>query len=207
MESEQQLLAFLGEAEKLKSVLRHNWMRSGRQEDSAQHSWRAALFFMITQGQYKFDVDPYKTLSMLVMHDLPEATHGDIAAFIKDSDPEAHAKHKLREAQAAKTLYAMLPEPARGNMLALYEEYEANETLEARLAHALEKIESQLQHQESGPQYWGNEERGEHMLHYPDKALATLNDPRVTAIWELVRDKIYALTYPEDDNATPTPAT
>lgn len=34
------------------------------------------------------------------------------------------------------------------------------------------------------------------MLHYPDKALAELDDPRITAIWNLVYDKIYALTYP-----------
>jgi putative hydrolase of HD superfamily len=197
MEKEQKLLAFLGEAEKLKSTLRHNWMRSGRQEDSAQHSWRAALFFMIAQDLYQFDVDPYKTLAMLVMHDLPEVTNGDIAAFVKDSDPDAHARHKQREHEAAKELYAKLPEPAREKMLKLYEEYEDNTSLEARLAHALEKIESQLQHQESGPKYWGEEERGEHMLHYPDKALAELDDPRVTAIWTLVYDKIYALTYPD----------
>lgn len=68
---------------------------------------------MIAQELYAFDVDPYKTLSMLVMHDLPEVTHGDIPAFVKDKSPEAHAEHKRREATAAKALYATLPEPAR----------------------------------------------------------------------------------------------
>jgi putative hydrolase of HD superfamily len=197
MKEEQKLLTFLGEDEKLKSTLRHNWMRSGRQEDSAQHSWRAALFFMIVQDLYQFDVDPYKTLAMLVMHDLPEATYGDIPAFVKDKDPAAHAQHKAREAEAARALYATLPEPAQSKMIALFEELTANKTLEARLVHALEKIESQLQHQESGPQYWGDDERGEHMLHYPDKALAALDDPRITAIWNIIHDKIYALTYPD----------
>jgi putative hydrolase of HD superfamily len=191
-----QLLSFLGEAEKLKSTLRHNWMTSGRQEDSSQHSWRAALFFIIAHELFQFEgIDAYKTLVMLTIHDLPEATYGDIPAFAKDSDLAGHTQHKLREQQAARELYAKLPSPLAEKFTALQEEFEAGETPEAKLAQALEKIESQLQHQESGPKYWSDEERGDHMLHYPDKALAKLNNPDIQAIWQIIYDKIYAETY------------
>jgi putative hydrolases of HD superfamily len=191
-----QILAFLHEAEKLKSTLRHNWTTTGRQEDSSQHSWRAAVFFIVLQGLYKFDVDPYKTLVMLVLHDLPEATYGDIPAFVKDHDKTGHAAHKLREAEAARKLYALLPEPLNQQLTELNEEFERGETTEAKVAQALEKIESQLQHQESGPKYWSDEERGDHMLHYPDKAIHNLGNQHVTDIWKLIYDEIYRLTYP-----------
>jgi len=194
---EEKIIAFLTEAEKLKSTMRHNWTTTGRQEDSSQHSWRAALFFIIAHRIFHFDVDPYKTVTMLIIHDMPELKFGDIAAFIKDTDPQAHKKHKIREAQAAKELYAMLPSPVGEEFTAIQEELEKGESNEAKVAHALEKIESQLQHLESGPKYWGDEERGEHMLHYPDKVLKKLENPHVNKIWQLIYDEIYKLTYPE----------
>ncbi|MEZ4455437.1 MAG: HD domain-containing protein [Gemmatimonadales bacterium] len=43
-------------------------------------------------------------------------------------------------------LVAPLPEPARSEIVALWDEYEAAETAEARLAKALDKIETMLQH-------------------------------------------------------------
>jgi putative hydrolase of HD superfamily len=186
------------DAEKLKSTLRHNWMTSGRQEDSSQHSWRSALFFIIANELFEFkDIDAYKTLTMLVIHDLPEATFGDIPAFEKDINLDAHTKHKLREQQAARELFAKLPTSLAEKLTLLHEEFESGETPEARLAQALEKIESQLQHQESGPKYWSNEERGDHMLHYPDKALEKLNNTDIQNIWNIIYNKIYALTYPD----------
>jgi putative hydrolases of HD superfamily len=191
------LLTFLHEAEKLKSTLRHNWMTSGRQEDSSQHSWRAALLFIIANDLFKFDANPYKTLVMLFIHDLPELKYGDIAGFIKNTDMQKHADHKKREMEAARELYSLLPQPLDYNLTTLQEEFEKGESKEAKVAQALEKIESQLQHQESGPQYWSKEEYGEHMLHYPDKAINALNNDDVRNIWKIIYDEIYKLTFPD----------
>ncbi|HWY78726.1 MAG TPA: HD domain-containing protein [Candidatus Sulfotelmatobacter sp.] len=194
---EEKIIQFLREAEKLKSTLRHNWTTTGRQEDSSQHSWRAALFFIIAQRIFHFDVDPYKTVTMLIIHDMPELKYGDIAGFVKDLDPKAHKEHKLREAQAARVLYSMLPSPVGEEFIIMQEALEKGESKEAKVAQAIEKIESQLQHLESGPEYWSDEERGYHMLHYPDNVLKKLNDPHINKIWKLIYDEIYKLTYPE----------
>lgn len=193
------LIAFLGEAERLKSTLRHNWTTTGRQEDSSQHAWRAAVFFIIAHGTYEFDVDPYKTLAMLVIHDLPEVEFGDIPAFVKDSDPDKHASHKQREREAARKLYALLPDKIAKELTALQEEFDAGETKEAKMAKALEKIESQLQHLESGTEYWGEEERGEHMLHYPDPAVGKLGNEHIANIWKIIQRDLYDLTYPQKE--------
>ncbi len=192
------LIAFLNEAEKLKSTLRHNWMTSGRQEDSSQHSWRAALFFIVAQELWRFKVDPYKTLTMLILHDLPEATYGDIPGFKKETDLDAHTQHKLREQEAARQLYGLLPEHLAKHFIDLQEEFEKGQSPEAKIAQALEKIETQLQHLESGPQYWSDEERGEHMLNYPNKAVNNLNDEHIAAIWKIIQQEIHKLTYPQN---------
>lgn len=201
-ETYHKILVFLREAEKLKSTMRHNWMTSGRQEDSSQHSWRSALFFIILQRLFKFDVDEYKTVTMLLIHDMPELKFGDIPAFIKDTNREEHTKHKLREHEAAKELYSLLPAPLNTEFTELQEEIEKAETNEAKVVHAVEKIESQLQHLESGPQYWSEEEKGDHMLHYPDKAVASLDNEHVKNIWKIIHDEIYTLTYPKGDKSS-----
>lgn len=196
-DSYKKVLTFLHEAEKLKSTMRHNWTTSSRQEDSAEHAWRAALFFIILQKVFGFEIDEYKVVSMLLIHDLPEVTYGDIPGFVKTTDPKAHAKHKLREKKAAKQLYHRLPKKIQTYFTHLQEEFENGESTEAKMAQALEKIESQLQHLESGPKYWSDEEKGEHMLHYPDGAIARLNNAHVKKIWEIIYQQIYAVTYPE----------
>lgn len=192
-----QLIAFLKEAEKLKSTLRHNWTSTGRQEDSSQHSWRAALFFIIAHKMFNFDVDPHKTLVMLLIHDIPELVNGDIAGFKKTTDPKAHKAHKQRESQAAKELFSTAPDPVNAYFTQLHEEFEKKETNEAKLAHVIEKLESQLQHLDSGPEYWSKEETGDHMLNYPNEVLKNLNNEHMNKIWGILYEEIYALTYPK----------
>ena len=50
---------------------------------------------------------------------------------------------------------------------------------------------------ESGPEYWSDEERGDHMLNYPNKAVNKLNDEHVAAIWKIIQREIHKLTYPQ----------
>lgn len=192
-----QLLAFLKEAEKLKSTLRHNWTTTGRQEDSSQHSWRAALFFIIAHKMFNFDVDPHKTLVMLLIHDIPELVNGDIAGFKKTTDPDAHLAHKKRESIAAKELFSTAPNPVNDYFIQLHEEFEKKESNEAKVAHVIEKLESQLQHLESGTEYWSEEEKGDHMLNYPNTVLKNLNNEHMNRLWEIIHKELYDLTYPE----------
>ena len=45
-------LAFIKETELLKNVLRTAWGSAGRQESTAEHSWRLALFAALMLGEY-----------------------------------------------------------------------------------------------------------------------------------------------------------
>lgn len=185
---EKEIIQFLTEAEKLKSTLRHNWTTTGRQESVAEHSWRLALFLIILQDLHKYKIDVLKTLKMSLVHDLPEIIDGDIPGFEKKkSDTEKEIKN-------AEKIFNILPAPLNKEYYGLVQEYEKGKSGEAKLVKALDKIEAQLQHLESGPDYWTVEEKGEHMLTYPNKCLEALGEESVNKIWELIKKELKKLT-------------
>ena len=135
------LLCFLQEAEGLKSVERTAWTSSGRRESTAEHSWRLALLAWALLDRYP-RLDHAKVLALCLVHDLGERDCGDRSASDLP-DPAA----KRREEQAClRRLAALLPAPKGEELLALWEEYDAAATQEARLVKALDKAETILQH-------------------------------------------------------------
>lgn len=89
-----------------------------------------------------FDVDIQRTLMMCLVHDLGELYMGDIAANVNTDEVKKHAAEE-RDVQRA---LAVLPERQREELLALWREYNENETPEARLVKALDKAETIIQH-------------------------------------------------------------
>ncbi len=187
MDKEQKIINFLEAIEPLKSTLRHNWTKSGRQESSAEHTWRASIFLMVAQNLLKFDINFEKTLKMLLIHDIPELIDGDIPGFIKEKNLK---QYQNNETKNAKKIFDKLPKALGKEYLELFIEFEKGETPEAKVAVALDKIESQLQHLESGHKYWSKEEAGEHMLNYPNEALKKLNNKKMNKIWDIIKNGI-----------------
>ena len=64
---------FIKEAEGLKSTLRTAWTAEGRQESTAEHSWRLALFAGVMCREFP-ELDREKVLMMCLVHDLGERT-------------------------------------------------------------------------------------------------------------------------------------
>lgn len=79
---------------------------------------------------------------MCPVHDLGEAYEGDIPA-VEQSDPAAKAAAELA---AIDRITPLLPDEAAARIRALWEEYEACATPEARWVKALDKAETILQH-------------------------------------------------------------
>lgn len=67
-----EILSFLSIAERLKSVLRHSWTSSMRQESVAEHSWRLCVFAWLIKDRFP-DLDMDKVMKMCLFHDLGEA--------------------------------------------------------------------------------------------------------------------------------------
>jgi HD domain len=79
-----QRLKFIREAERLKNVLRLAHTSEGRQESTAEHTWRLCLLAMVFEDLLP-GLDFAKVLKMCVVHDLGEAIHGDVPAVMQGS--------------------------------------------------------------------------------------------------------------------------
>lgn len=139
------MLEFLREAEKLKRVMRHCWHGAERRRESvAEHTWMMLLLAVLSFDQLSVAVDRLKVLKMILIHDLVEIYHGDIPAFEKDSMNQ----QEIHDAERAALVRLLQPldEATRDELLALWDEFETNETAEANLANALDKAEALSQH-------------------------------------------------------------
>jgi putative hydrolases of HD superfamily len=135
------VLAFLRTAERLKDTLRSSHTSTGRPESVAEHTWRLCLMAVILRHQFP-DVDFSKLVRMCLIHDLGEAIGGDIPAVEQD----VAAPKSDGERRDLQTVLAPLPERTSSELLALWDEYEAAVSPEARLAKAFDKLETILQH-------------------------------------------------------------
>lgn len=135
-----QRLNFIKAAEQLKDVLRTAYTTQGRQESTAEHTWRLCLLIMVI-ADYLPELDLLKVLKMAVLHDLGEALNGDIPAIDQTGNSKAN-----QERDDLITLLQPLPQHIQNEFLALWDEYNAASTPEAIAVKALDKLETLIQH-------------------------------------------------------------
>ncbi|MBY5946626.1 HD domain-containing protein [Photobacterium rosenbergii] len=170
------MLDFLRQAEQLKDTLRSAHTTQGRKESTAEHTWRLCLMAMLFEREMP-EIDHAKLMQICVIHDLGEAISGDIAAV--DQDPSIDKSHQER--LDLQTLIAPLNLPMQQHILALWDEYEQAETLEAKVAKGLDKLETLIQHNQGlNPDDFDYEFN----LHYGKKY--TDQHPLLAAIREIV---------------------
>ena len=128
-------MRFLIEADKVKSVFRRNRVLHGeRHENDAEHSWQLALMAVVLSEHAAPAANVFQVVKMLLVHDLVEIDAGDTFAF----DPSALLTQREREEKAAGRIFGLLPGDMAQEMRALWEEFEAQETPEARFAKSLD---------------------------------------------------------------------
>jgi putative hydrolases of HD superfamily len=135
------VLDFLRAAEALKTQTRSGFTSAGRAESVADHTWRLCLMAVVLADQFP-GIDFGKLVRICGIHDLGEAIGGDVPAV----DQRADAPKSDRERTDLLRLLALLPAQLRAELTALWDEYEAAASPEARLAKALDKLETILQH-------------------------------------------------------------
>lgn len=135
-------LDFLREVDKLKTISRRTSLMDGsRNENSAEHSWHIALAAMVLADYSNVQVDLFRVIKLLLMHDIVEIDAGDTFAF----DMAGKATQAEREGIAAARLFGMLPSSQRDEFVGLWEEFEAGESAEAKFAVALDRLMPVLQ--------------------------------------------------------------
>jgi putative hydrolase of HD superfamily len=181
-----ELYKFIQRAENLKNVLRHSWTSDKtRQESVGDHSWMMGLLAMSLFDQIGFKVDQLKVMKMIVLHDLAEAIVGDIPAF---ADAAARAGKYEAEQAAMLKITKGLPDKTRQEFLDIWEEMEANETPEAKLAQAIDKVEVFIQHIIADIDTWDD---GDYRLGPYHKDEYNDIDPFLRAFKDYVNDQFW----------------
>ena len=141
------VLAFLRAAERLKSTTRTGYTSTGQQESVAEHTWRLCLMALVLRPAFP-EIDFAKLVKICIIHDLGEAIHGDVSApeqARRAASGLATGKSEL-ERRDLLELLAPLPVALRDEIASLWDEYEAAESPEAKLAKGLDKLETIMQH-------------------------------------------------------------
>jgi putative hydrolase of HD superfamily len=140
------ILDFLRAAEALKVNTRSAHTSAGKKESVAEHTWRLCLMSMVLAPSVP-EVDFARLVRICIVHDLGEAIGGDIPAPEQARRASSGQGSKASdERRDLVQLVAPLPAALRAEIVALWDEYEAATTPEARLAKALDKLETILQH-------------------------------------------------------------
>ena len=133
-----QQLKFTAEIDKMTSVYRRTLLISGeRPENDAEHSWHIAVMALLFKEYCVEEPSVERAIKMCVVHDLIEIYAGDTFAY----DVSGNASKADRENEAADRLFAQLPSEQGAEIRALWEEFDAMETVDAKYAACLDRIQ------------------------------------------------------------------
>ena len=148
---QRQVLDFLLFVDRFKMIERWGLVSNGsRRETDAEHTWHMALYAVLLHREIALECDLAHALKLVLIHDLVEIHAGDAPAY----DAVAQAGQAARERAAADRLYAMLPTDIGEDLKAMWYEFEAAETPEARFAHAVDRLQALGQSVASGGKGW-----------------------------------------------------
>ncbi|MCS0309864.1 HD domain-containing protein [Vibrio diabolicus] len=152
MERLEKQLALVIELDKLKSILRRTRVKSaeGRLENSGEHSWHVALMAILMEEHANAPVDICRVMKMLLIHDVVEIDAGDTFVY----DTAASQEQAEKEISVAERLFGMLPSDQEQELLALWHEFEAAQTDDAKYAKALDRLIPMLLNYHNNGQSW-----------------------------------------------------
>jgi len=145
-------LDFIREIDKLKLVFRRTLLMDGtRFENDAEHSWHLAMMAILLKEHANVPgVDIARVVKMVLVHDLVEIDAGDTYCY----DVSGNVGKADREREAATRLFGLLPEDEGGEIRALWEEFEARMSSEAKFAAALDRVQPLMHNYSTGGSIW-----------------------------------------------------
>ena len=148
-------LAFLAEADRLKSVYRATTLVDGsRPENSGEHSWHLALYALILADQAGPEVNIRRVIQMLLIHDLVEIDVGDVPIHSANGQAHGSTDTMAAEAAAADRIFGLLPADTGPALRALWDEFEAATTPDAVFAKSLDRVQPVMANLKSGGGTW-----------------------------------------------------
>ncbi|KAL4863726.1 hypothetical protein BDV12DRAFT_177132 [Aspergillus spectabilis] len=135
--------------ERLKTTKREGWRRFdiNHGESISDHMYRMSVMTMLAPPPLASRLNLPHCIKMALIHDMAESLVGDITPV----DPIKKSEKARREAAVMEYISKSLLRGVPGgtlsgdDILAVFNEYEANETLEAQFVHDVDKMELLLQ--------------------------------------------------------------
>ncbi len=144
-------IAFIKEIDKIKYIQRKTKLfNSDRRENDAEHSWHLAMMAIVLSEHANKDIDLLKVLKMVLIHDIVEIDAGDTFIYSTTKDHN----NTNEELVAAKRIFGMLPKEQANDLIAIWEEFEAGETDEAKFAKGMDRFEPLLQNASNSGGTW-----------------------------------------------------
>ena len=144
-------LEFALEIDKEKNILRQTHLSGhGRRENDAEHAWHMAIMAYLLREYANEEVDIAKVMLMCLIHDIVEIDAGDTYAY----DAEGLKTQKAREEAAKERIFSLLPPDQKAEFTALFDEFEAYETAEAKFAHSMDNLQPLLLNNSNGGGDW-----------------------------------------------------
>lgn len=137
------LLQFYLLATELKDKIRSGWkvwnIDRERVESVAEHIYGTCILAISIDSQFELDIDLYKVIIMLVLHEIEEIKIGDLTPFDKVTKEE---KRKIGK-QAVEEVLITLDKKVQ--YIELIEEFENMKTNESIFAKMCDKLEADIQ--------------------------------------------------------------
>ena len=145
MEKEKRILDFYLQVCKLKYKIRSGWderhwnVDSKRIESIAEHVFGTCVLAMATYQEYSKDIDLFKVLKMLILHEIGETIIGDITPYDGISEEEKY----LMEHNAILSVASMLFDEKEITQILI--EFDEHKTKESKFAYSIDKLEADIQ--------------------------------------------------------------
>lgn len=176
--------AFIEEIDKEKQIGRQNYLADGsRKENDAEHAWHMALMIILLSEYANEEIDVLHTVTMALLHDVIEIDAGDTYAY----DEKAKESQKERELLAADRIFQLLPEDQAMKMRAIWDEFEAQETKEAKFARAMDHIQPLMLNACAGGKSWV--EHGVKASQILQRNTRTAEGSKI--LWEYAKEKYF----------------
>ena len=147
----QKQFRFILEIDREKEIIRQTPIAdASRKENDAEHAWHMAVMVLLLAEYANEPIDPLKTISMLLIHDLVEVYSGDTYAY----DEKGKESQRERELAAAGRLYGLLPEDQAAQLRALWDEFEERKSPEARFARTMDNLQPMMLNNATGGISW-----------------------------------------------------
>ncbi len=142
MSKEQNVINYYVLCNKLKDVVRTGWLdwnvKRERIESVAEHIFGVQMLAIAMKSEYQYDIDIMKVIYMIAIHELGETLIGDLTQF----EITREEKEKIEHEAVHKILSSLID----GKTIeALFLEFDAHETAEAKFAYQCDKLECDIQ--------------------------------------------------------------